>query len=122
MRCIEGVSSTYSCRSLFKKYRVLPMPCIYIRELVTFIFSNKNNLLPNSATHSYRTRGCDNLRVPFRHLSLTYNTPTCLGTKLYNKLPQGCREACNVETFRSHTKTLLLDLCCYSVSEFFEKL
>lgn len=122
IRCCAGVGSLHSCRGLFRDYRVLPLPCVYIRELVTYVFQRKSDFEMRGSAHSYNIRGSSNLTLPFKHLKLTFNTPDCLGVKLYNLLPNVCREANSLGSFRHGVKDLLIDLCCYTVEEYIQAL
>lgn len=122
IRCIAGVKPTHSCRGLFSSYRILTVPAIYIYELVTYVFQRLDCLDRRESVHSHDTRRKRNLLVPFRHLHLTANTPSCLGVKLFNLLPNCCKEADKVHVFKRRVKCLLTDLCCYSIDEYIQAL
>jgi hypothetical protein len=45
-----------SYRGLFKRFKVLPLPCEYIFSLMNFITNNQEHFQTNSAVHSVNTR------------------------------------------------------------------
>ena len=45
-----------SCRELFKKLRILPMPCLYIMEIIIYIKTNNGGLQQNLSIHQHETR------------------------------------------------------------------
>lgn len=122
IRCIAGVSPRYSCRGLFRRYGILPVPSVYIYELLLYVFRNKNKFLNNTVDHPYSTRNRDLLRLPMRHLAVTFKTPSCLGLKLYNLIPKEISGCYSLLLFKKSIKRLLLSLCCYSVDEYIEAL
>lgn len=120
-RC-AGVDSTHSCRNLFRSFKILPLPCVYIRELLTYVFERVGSLRTRENIHYYNTRARADLLVPFRRLKITADAPSCLGLRLYNLLPDRYKTADKMSIFRSWLKTLLLEMCCYSVEEYVQAL
>lgn len=120
IRCCAGVKSGFSCRGLFRSFKILPLPCIYIRELVSYVFENRSGLTTHENIHSHNTRKKHNLIAPYRHLNLSINTPFCLGIRLFNLLPDSCKRAGSLKLFRFRVKALLTDLCCYSLDEYIQ--
>jgi hypothetical protein len=55
MRIISGVSRLSSCRQLFKDLNSLPLPCMYIFELVCYIKSHFGELDQNVVVHNHNT-------------------------------------------------------------------
>jgi hypothetical protein len=49
VRIMVGVKPYYSCRYLFRRLQVLPLPCEYIFSLLNFIISNQEHFQANSA-------------------------------------------------------------------------
>lgn len=118
IRCCARVGSRHSCRDLFRTFGVLPLPCVYIRELVSYVYQRRSDFGERGSVHSYATRQRNALIVPFRHIRLTSRTPDCMGVQLYNLLPGNCKEAASLKAFRHRVKELLLELCCYTVDEY----
>ena len=77
-----------TCRPLFKKLGILPLPSqyiyIYIYSLLLFVVTNKNLFSLNSQIHSIYTCHRDNLHLPQKGLTLVQNGVTYSGCKIYN--------------------------------------
>lgn len=119
VRCIAGVSSVDSCRPLFRRYSVLPLPSLYIMELLMYIFENKDAFVTRDTIHEHNTRSKHLFNIPQKRLKLTYDTPGCLGIKLFNALPGKIREIGSKLHFKRAVKRALLSLCCYNIAEYF---
>jgi hypothetical protein len=50
------VPKTTSCKQIFKSLHILPLPSLYIYEIVIYIKSNSYDFTINSGLHSYNTR------------------------------------------------------------------
>jgi hypothetical protein len=68
-RIITGVRARNSCRNLFMRSEILPLPCEYIFTLMNFIVNNKEHFQTNSAMHSVNTRNRDHLHKPAANFS-----------------------------------------------------
>jgi hypothetical protein len=64
VRIMLGVKPQNSCRGLFKRLQILPLPCEYIFSLLNFIINNKEHFQTNSSVHSVNTRNKHNLNRP----------------------------------------------------------
>jgi hypothetical protein len=49
VRIIAGVKSRNSCRNLFMRLKILPLPCEYIFTLMIFVVNNKEHFQTNPA-------------------------------------------------------------------------
>lgn len=83
VRLICNVKKRTSCRELFKKLNILPVPCVYIMEMVHCIEINIEGLKQNLATHQYETRHRSDLQTHFCRTDIFKKSVTNLGTKLY---------------------------------------
>jgi hypothetical protein len=72
---------------LFKDLNLLPLPCMYIFEIVCYIKSNLEKLEQNNAIHNYNTLQTVNLHVQFCRTNGLKNVMMNVGIKLYNKIP-----------------------------------
>lgn len=73
-----------SCREHFKDLKILPLPSIYIYEVLQYIHGNINKLVMPAEMHSYLLRNTDNLKNTHSRLNMTkYNRPD---VNLYNLL------------------------------------
>jgi hypothetical protein len=119
MRVIKGVNKRTSCRPIFKQLNILPLPCIYILELVTFTKNNLHLFKKNSDFHSYNTRFKDNLRTDKHRTTLYERGPRSAGISLYNRLPNSLT-CLGGRVFVAAVRKILIDNAFYSVSEFVE--
>ena len=74
--------------SLFKGLGILPLPCLFISEMVCWVKYRREKLICNSDLLDYNTRHSTDLHGT----SLAKNNGINLGIKLYNKLPNSIRQ------------------------------
>jgi hypothetical protein len=55
VRLICNVKRKTSCRELFRTLNILPVPCVYIMEMVYYIKVNNKGLKQNLPIHDYET-------------------------------------------------------------------
>lgn len=118
VRSIMGVLRLTSCRDLFKKLKLLCLPCIYILEILLFVRQNQDKFITNSFYHNYNTRGGQNYCLPLHNLAISENHPVYMGILMYNKLPEYIKNEQNLKCFKKIVKDLLIRECFYSISEF----
>jgi hypothetical protein len=56
VRIMASVKPTNSCRVLFKRVEILPLPCEYIFSVMNFIVDNQEHEQTNSDVHNVNTR------------------------------------------------------------------
>jgi IS1 family transposase len=83
VRIIAGVKSRNSCRNLFTRLEILPLPCEYIFTLMNFLVNNKEHFQKNSAIHSVNSRNRDHLHRPTANLSCFQKSAYCAGIKIF---------------------------------------
>lgn len=117
IRVIKGVNKRTSCRPFFKDLQILPLPSLYIYEVIIFTRRNIEKFPRNSDFHSYFTRGRDGLRVDKHRMALYERGPRAAGISLYNKLP---RRITNLDdrNFKLALREELVNGSFYSVEEF----
>ena len=108
------------CREYFCFHEILPMPCLYILECVTFVKKYQNEIFPdNTIQHEYNTRHKNKLiALPRTRLRLVDKGPLCKCINMYNKLPSNFKLITKISSFRYEVKTFLLRHCFYSVQEY----
>lgn len=119
LRSIAGISSTSSCRQVFKEYKVLTLVNVLIYDLCVYVYSNRARFSTNRDFHVRNTRQNDKFHIPFYKFNISINAPNCLGLKIFNHLSENIKQAKNLNSFKSHLRLYLLDKCFYSLSEFF---
>lgn len=91
IRTITNTKRTESCRPHFKKLNILPLPCIFIYEVIMFVKKNlvNNDTLYkfNSSLHPYNTRQACNLHQPMCTSTLYQKSTFSSGIQFFNKLP-----------------------------------
>jgi hypothetical protein len=85
-----GAKPQNSCRDLFKRLQVLPLPCEYIFLLLNIILSNQGHFQANSAVHSV-TRNKHHLHRPIANLTGLQKSTYYFGTKIFNNLPSSLK-------------------------------
>lgn len=125
-RCIRAmfaIKKTDSCQPLFKKYSILPLPCLYIYEICLFVYKHKY-LFENKRDVTHRRIRSQYLYKLFRppvKLTLSSRNSFIMCIDIYNKLPDYFKETdMNVNMFKKRVKAWLLENCYYSVKDFLE--
>ena len=112
--------STYraECRPIFKKYRLLTIPSIYIYHALSHVHSSKEQIYPTRQTiHNYPTRQRHKIDTPIHRLTRTQETARPTSIRLYNKLPESFTDISLVQ-FRRKIKEILINNAFYSIEEF----
>ena len=68
IRIMIGVGPSHTCRGLFKKLNVLPIPCVYIFTLMMFFINNVEKFQTYSSVHMVNTRNNEELHRPVANL------------------------------------------------------
>jgi hypothetical protein len=119
IRIVAGVKPRNSCKNLFKRLEILPLPCEYIVSLMNFIVNNQELFQSNSAVHSVNTRNKLQLHRPITNLSCFQKSAFYTGIKIFNSLPSSLTSLVNKKSqFKVALKRYLNTHSFYSVDEF----
>ena len=118
VRTIEGVGPRTSCKPIFFKHRIMPLPCIYLYRVLLEIHRNSGTLPVLSYNHSYNTRSANTTLLLNRH-RLVSSSRNSLDLRLYNKLNNDFKKLPHV-VFKRRIRAYLLEKCFYSVREYIE--
>jgi hypothetical protein len=118
IRTMLKTNQCTSCRNLFKTLGILPLPCIYINEMVCWIKYYRGKLEFNSDEHDYNTRHKTDLHPLICRTNLTKNNGLHMGIILYNKLPEQVQKVEPKYRFKNEVKKYLLQNVFYSVNEY----
>lgn len=118
IRSICGLTPRESCKPLFTKLNILPVPCMYIYATAVFVKSNLEKFI---TAKEYYPRTCRNInrlvidRIPKTALYRKNCYSMCV--KIFNKLPEEFKE-CNLKLFKIKLFKWLLEKKFYSIKEF----
>lgn len=119
IRVMVGIDRRTSCRTYFKELNILPLPSLYIMEMLTFVKCNLHLFPRNAHFHEYPTRRRGDLSVSGHRTALYERGPRYVGLKLYNVLPREFQNLGQVG-FKAAIRKELLREVFYSISEFIE--
>ena len=85
---MPGAEPRASCRGLFRKLEILPVPCQYTLSLMLFIIDNRNNFRTGVEVQGLHTRSKNQLFIPTASLTSLQKGISYCGIKIYNTLPR----------------------------------
>lgn len=71
LRIIFEINSGESCRSVFKREKILTFPCVYIYEALKQMHGNTESQRRNGDMHSHNTRSRTDFTVPLHKKKIT---------------------------------------------------
>ena len=119
IRILSNAHYRDSCRelNLFETQNSLPLPALYIFQIVLFCKKNSQYLENTVQNHSYNTRN-KNLYTPLRHKTTAYEKgPLYSGQKFYNMLPLNIREEPSLNVFKILLKKFLFAKKIYCIND-----
>jgi hypothetical protein len=116
---ICGIGRLVSCSSVFRDYKILTVPSLYILETLYFIKKHSTHLKSNEQPYDYNTRGKTNYHKLSHNASQYQKSVTNMGVKLYNCLPNRLNTLTSVNIFKYEVKRILLENAFYTVHEFY---
>jgi hypothetical protein len=121
IRIMMGCKSRDSCRKLFIKLKILPLPSLYILYLLLFVIKkNKELFTTNNEIHNFCTRQHRNFHQPSTNLTQYQTGVFCMGVKIYNILPAYIKMRPIIsKNFKSVLKRFLYKNSFYSLDEFY---
>jgi hypothetical protein len=97
MRLITNEGIVTSCWELFKTLNLLPVPCMYIMEIVYYSKFNMNRFEQKSDRHDYNTRQRSDFKSMFRRTEIFKQRVNNMQIKLYNNLPKSFKDFKNIQ-------------------------
>jgi IS1 family transposase len=88
IRIMIGAHPRTSCRRLFKKLKILPVPSQYIYSLMNFFVNNQENFQTDSSIHNINTRNKHHLHRLTANLSCFQKNAFYSGIRIFNSLPR----------------------------------
>lgn len=118
LRAIGGLEYLESCKPLFRRYRVLPLPSIYIQEVCLFVKKHPHLFKKLGDFETSRTRHGSRLQIPKIKLELFKKNAYCMSVKIFNHLPEYLKTL-PYTLFRRKLQTMLHDKNYYDINEYF---
>jgi hypothetical protein len=87
IRIMEDCGNKASCRSLFKKFHILPLKSQYMLSLLMFLVQKKTLFLTNTENYNLDTRQKNNIYLPQAVLTIYQKGAYFSGIKIFNNLP-----------------------------------
>jgi hypothetical protein len=117
IRSICGAEYLDTCKPLFKKLKILPLPCLYVFEMGMFVKKNFHLFAQNKDIRTYRGRKGDDLCIPKQRINLYSKNAYCMSISIYNKFPD-CIKILTINKFKKALFEFLTDKNYYSVNDF----
>lgn len=119
IRTLFNLSYRESCRPYFIRASIMPLPTLYIFELILFVKNNMNLYELNCNIHQHHTRSNLDIHIKTRSTTLNAEGPYHKGAKLHNSLPQNIKKISNLYKFKIELKNFLIQKPLYSIDEFY---
>jgi hypothetical protein len=87
IRIMSGTGPRCSCRNLFKKFNILPVPSPYILSLMLFIIENQQDFHTSACVHGLDARNKNHLYLPSLSLTCVQKGVLYSGIEIFNNLP-----------------------------------
>ena len=107
-----------SCKPIFKEHKILPLPSLYVYEILLYVRKQKHLFIQNNEFHNHNTRQKEDLHVLHHSTALYKNGVLNSGIRLYNNLPKTLKELKTFVGFKRKVKEFLELHCFYSVEEY----
>ncbi|KAI5643542.1 reverse transcriptase (RNA-dependent DNA polymerase) domain-containing protein [Phthorimaea operculella] len=118
VRAMAGVADDVSAVDYFRKYSILPIPCLYIYQIGVFVYENPDLYTKRGIGHSHNLRFKDRLNAVTHKLAKSNQSVYVVGPAVYNRIPSIIRNAASTAVFKNKLKTWLFERLFYKVSEF----
>jgi hypothetical protein len=121
IRIMMGRRPRDSCRELFFKSEILPLPSQHILSLLLFMMRNKKQFLTNSEIYHINTRKQANLHLPLVNMTKYQKGVYYQGIKVFNELPSHIKmEFDNPIKFKRILQKFLYENSFYSLNEYLD--
>jgi hypothetical protein len=118
IRLLSGVPPRTSCRDLFVQLNILPLPALYIYQVLMFLKKQPQYFSHSKLKHHYSTRNKNNF-VLEQHRTTALEKGLLYSAQFYhNSLPNDIRVVESINKFKFLTKSWLLAKNVYKLSDF----
>lgn len=119
-KCVRALVNAHpldSCKPIFKKLKLLPLPCIYIKEICIFVKRNLHYFVTYKEKYGQNCRQPNKLIFPKIRLALFSKNVYCMSIKIYNRLPNFLLEL-NYKQFKYKITNWLIEKQFYSITDY----
>jgi hypothetical protein len=122
IRILAGVPARSSCKdlNLYETLEILPLPALYISQVLIFIKKHPSYFSNFHFTHQYETRHKNRMMLSHHHTSAFEKGLLFAGQRLFNKIPRELQEENIPFCFKKLIKDYLLKNHVYNISDFCE--
>lgn len=117
LRAIFNVPPWTPCTPIFREYKLLTVPCLYIFEMCKFVKTHLNLFPKFEEIYKFSGRHKHRLAHPKTRSALCSRNCYVMATKVFNKLPNEIREL-NGDLFNRKLFNLLVDKCFYTIKDY----
>ena len=118
IRILSRVGKHVSCRNVFKDLNILPLPCLYISEIVYRARLNWERMRLNEEIHDHDTWQKSDLHTQYCRTTVYKNNYGNVGIKLFNKLPNSRKKVGKPQEFKRRLQKFLMQRVFYSIDEY----
>ena len=120
MRILDNKPPRTSCRELkiFEKLEILPVPALYIAQVLIFMKKYPQYFSDNKFHHHYETRNKNRMQLNHPHTKAYEKGLLYAGLSMFNKLPALLQNENCTKTFKKLIKKFLLEKSVYKLTEF----
>ncbi|CAG9823406.1 unnamed protein product [Phaedon cochleariae] len=119
LRSMTGLSQIDSCKDIFKKLKILTLPCLVISELSMLVFDNNDGIyVRNKQNHGFNTRQKNDFSIPFGKFKITHQSPSHMAPRIYNALPSNVKNCLTKQSFKHYLKSFLTEQSFYKLDEY----
>lgn len=117
LRAIFNLPPWAPCAPIFREYKLLTLPCLYIFEMCKFVKAYPDLFAKFEDVYKFSGRHKNKLAHPRARTALYSRNCYAMATVVFNKLPAALREL-NGNLFNRKLFSLLVDKCFYSIKDY----
>ncbi|KAI5630862.1 reverse transcriptase (RNA-dependent DNA polymerase) domain-containing protein [Phthorimaea operculella] len=123
VRALAGVPDDVSAQDYFRKYQILPLPCLYVYQVAVFMHENIHLFKRKGANPRYNLRSNRNenqLAAEPHKLAKSERSVYYIGPEIYNRVPDELINAASIAAFKNLLNKWLHTQLFYSYDDFFK--
>jgi hypothetical protein len=121
LRIIDRKPVDHPAQEIFRKQRILTLPCVYILTACKYVRANLHTY-KNYGEGSQRPSRRQHLLVPpRRRLAKARSALSVVGPNLYNRVPFDIKNSTSDTVFLKKLNDMLINMACYNVNEFLQR-